>query len=63
MELTALVELLYSYISRGKDKSVMPYNEEHSEPVMCSKCNILFSTEREYLQHYNEIHRMAESSS
>jgi len=41
----------------------MPDNEEHSEPVMCSKCNILFSTEREYLRHYNEIHRMAESSS
>jgi uncharacterized C2H2 Zn-finger protein len=63
MELTALAELLYSHISRGKGKSVMPHNEEHSEPVMCSKCNILFSTEREYLQHYNQIHRMTESSS
>jgi uncharacterized C2H2 Zn-finger protein len=63
MELTALAELLYSYTSRGKGKSVMPHNEEHSEPVMCSKCNILFSTEREYLQHYNQIHRMTESSS
>ena len=48
MELTALVELLYIYMSPGKGKSVMPHNEEHSEPVMCSKCNILFSTERDY---------------
>jgi uncharacterized C2H2 Zn-finger protein len=59
MELTALIELLY--IS-GKGKIVMPDNEEDSEPVMCSKCNIVFSTEREYMQHYNEMHRIAESS-
>lgn len=38
----------------------MPDNGEQSEPVMCSKCNILFSTEPGYLQHYNEVHRMAE---
>jgi len=38
----------------------MPDNEEDGEPVMCSKCNIVFSTEREYMQHYNEIHKMAE---
>jgi uncharacterized C2H2 Zn-finger protein len=30
---------------------------------MCSKCNTVFSSEREYLQHYNEMHRMAEKSS
>ncbi|HKY11577.1 MAG TPA: hypothetical protein VJL79_06690 [Nitrososphaera sp.] len=41
----------------------MPDNEEHGEPVMCSKCNTVFSSEREYLQHYNEMHRMAEKSS
>ena len=57
MERTALIELLY--IS-GKVKIVMPDNEEDSEPVMCSKCNIVFSTEREYMQHYNEMHKMAE---
>jgi uncharacterized C2H2 Zn-finger protein len=45
-----------------KIKFVMPGNEEHGEPVMCSKCNIVFSTEREYLQHYNKMHRMSESS-
>jgi uncharacterized C2H2 Zn-finger protein len=60
MEQTALIELLY--ISPGKVKFVMPDNEEDGEPVMCSKCNIVFSTEREYMRHYNEMHRMAESS-
>ena len=59
MERTGLIELLY--IS-GKGKILMPDNEENDEPVMCSKCNIVFSTEREYMQHYNEMHRMAESS-
>jgi uncharacterized C2H2 Zn-finger protein len=59
MERTALIELLY--IS-AKGKIVMPDNEEDSEPVMCSKCNIVFSTEREYMQHYNEMHRIAENS-
>jgi len=28
--------------------------------VMYSKCNIVFSTEREYIQHYNEMHKMSE---
>ena len=60
MEQTALVELLY--IPRKAKKFVMPDNEEDGEPVMCSKCNIIFSTEREYMQHYNEKHRTAESS-
>ena len=27
------------------------------EPVMCSKCNITFESESEYLQHYNEKHK------
>ena len=61
MEQTALLELLY--ISRGKVNVVMPGNEEDdNEPVMCSKCNIVFSTERDYLQHYNEIHTIAEGN-
>jgi uncharacterized C2H2 Zn-finger protein len=39
----------------------MPGNEEEgNEPVMCSKCNVVFSTERDYLQHYNEMHTIAE---
>jgi uncharacterized C2H2 Zn-finger protein len=58
MEQTALVELLYISL-KGKN-FVMPDNEEDGEPVMCSKCNIVFSTEREYMQHYNEMHKMAE---
>jgi hypothetical protein len=42
----------------------MPENEEEEEqePVMCSKCNVVFSTEREYLQHYSEMHKLAEST-
>lgn len=30
---------------------------EDSEPVMCSKCNVTFTTEAEYLKHYNEKHK------
>lgn len=40
----------------------MPDNEEDGEPVMCSKDNIVFSIEREYVQHYNEMHGMTEGS-
>jgi uncharacterized C2H2 Zn-finger protein len=42
----------------------MPENEEEEEeePVMCSKCNVVFPTEREYLQHYSEMHKLAESA-
>jgi uncharacterized C2H2 Zn-finger protein len=29
----------------------------NAEPVMCSKCNITFESESEYLQHYNEKHK------
>lgn len=31
--------------------------ESDNEPVMCSKCNVAFPTESEYLKHYNEKHR------
>jgi uncharacterized C2H2 Zn-finger protein len=43
----------------------MPGNEEDdddNEPVMCSKCNVVFSTERDYLKHYNEMHTIVEGS-
>ncbi|HKZ61082.1 MAG TPA: hypothetical protein VJZ68_01525 [Nitrososphaera sp.] len=33
--------------------------ESDSEQVMCSKCNVTFPTEPEYLEHYNEKHRPA----
>lgn len=29
---------------------------EAEEPVMCSKCNVTFPTESEYLKHYSEKH-------
>jgi hypothetical protein len=43
----------------------MPENEEEEdeeEPVMCSKCNVVFPTEQKYLQHYSEMHKLAESA-
>ena len=30
------------------------------EPVMCSKCNEVFETDSEYIQHYNEKHKAEE---
>jgi uncharacterized C2H2 Zn-finger protein len=39
----------------------MSENEEE-EPEMCSKCNVVFPTEREYLQHYSEMHKLAENA-
>jgi len=35
---------------------------EKEEPVTCSKCNAVFPTEREYLQHYSEMHKAEESA-
>jgi hypothetical protein len=58
MEQMALDELLY--ILNG-GIFVMLENEEE-EPVMCSKCNVVFPTEREYLQHYSEMHKPEESA-
>jgi uncharacterized C2H2 Zn-finger protein len=49
------------YISHGEVKLVVPGNEEDdNEPMMCSKCNVVFSTESDYLKHYNEMHAIAE---
>ncbi len=36
--------------------------ESESEPVMCSKCNVIFPAESEYLEHYDEKHRQQERS-
>jgi uncharacterized C2H2 Zn-finger protein len=29
---------------------------DNDEPVMCSKCNIAFKNESEYLEHYKDKH-------
>jgi uncharacterized C2H2 Zn-finger protein len=31
-------------------------DKDNDEPVMCSKCNIAFENESEYLQHYSDKH-------
>lgn len=35
----------------------MIYKDKSSEPVLCSKCNKLFDSDREYLNHFNNIHK------
>ena len=35
----------------------MENDNYEDEPVMCSKCNIPFENESEYLRHYNEKHK------
>jgi hypothetical protein len=35
--------------------------DELDEPLMCSKCNIMFNTELEYKQHYDENHKPVEN--
>ena len=40
----------------------MASEPDKSEPVLCSKCNIAFSSDSEYLQHYDQKHRQAEES-
>jgi uncharacterized C2H2 Zn-finger protein len=37
--------------ANNKDKS--------EEPIMCSKCNIAFESDSDYIQHYNEKHKPA----
>lgn len=37
-----------------EDNQVASKNEE---PVMCSKCNVIFESEENYLQHYDEVHK------
>jgi hypothetical protein len=41
-------------ISRGTQ-----VGDESDEPLMCSKCNIMFNTELGYKQHYDEKHKPA----
>jgi uncharacterized C2H2 Zn-finger protein len=41
-------------MSSGRDEST------EKEPVMCSKCNEVFETDSEYIQHYNEKHKAEE---
>lgn len=36
-------------------------NDDNS-PVMCSKCNMTFQTESDYLQHYDEKHKSEHST-
>ena len=35
--------------------------EQTNEHIMCSKCNIMFNTELEYKQHYDEKHNASTS--
>jgi uncharacterized C2H2 Zn-finger protein len=37
-------------------------SESDDELVMCSKCNVAFPSEGEYLRHYNQKHRTAETT-
>lgn len=32
---------------------------EGSEPVICSKCNIIFETDFQYIQHYDQSHNLS----
>ena len=34
---------------------------EGEEPIMCSKCNQVFKTDSEYIQHYDEKHKPKEA--
>ena len=31
---------------------------EGSEPVICSKCNVTFETDSQYIQHSDQIHNL-----
>jgi len=31
---------------------------EGSEPVICSKCNVTFETDSQYIQHYDHNHNL-----
>ena len=39
------------YSSRGHDC-------EGSEPVICSKCNLTFETDSQYIRHYDKVHNL-----
>jgi uncharacterized C2H2 Zn-finger protein len=39
----------------------MTVNRDKSgEPVMCSKCNMVFKSDSDHMQHYNEKHKPVE---
>jgi uncharacterized C2H2 Zn-finger protein len=40
----------------GWKKIMNSDNTEDELPVMCSKCNIVFKSEFDYIQHYNDKH-------
>jgi uncharacterized C2H2 Zn-finger protein len=42
-------------MTANKDKS-------GEEPIMCSKCNMVFESDSDYMQHYNEKHKPAEEA-
>jgi hypothetical protein len=45
------------YALRADDKkSSRGLDCEGSEPVICSKCNVTFETDSQYIQHYDQIH-------
>jgi hypothetical protein len=31
---------------------------EGTEPVICSKCNVTFETDSQYIDHYDQIHNL-----
>ena len=39
------------YSSLGPDCEV-------SEPVICSKCNLTFETDSQYIRHYDQVHNL-----
>ena len=47
------------YAARADDKnSSRDLDCEGSEPVICSKCNVTFETDSQYIQHYDQIHNL-----
>jgi uncharacterized C2H2 Zn-finger protein len=49
--------LLYHFIHHIKEKVYMKNKNDDNLPVICSKCNMTFQTESDYLQHYDEKHK------
>jgi hypothetical protein len=33
-------------------------NSKNEEPVICSKCNVIFESDGKFLQHYDEAHKL-----
>ena len=50
----------YKSANTGMDQGVS-VGEQSNEPIMCSKCNILFNSELGYKQHYDEKHNASTS--